>query len=207
MSAALDGKHLLRAIIADPADDAVRLVYADWLEEQGDEGSSARAEFIRLQQADPLNTVQIEGGGYYLWRPDDRGGFCGVRCPEGVELATVRGGFVERVRLPLDAWRRHGPVLVRRHPLRRVELSDREPVSDAGGAGWIVLADPGRHAVPGERIGAAAERHAVPGEFFGWEDPHACYFLSEDCDAALADLSRRFIGWAGRQNLTPPRAP
>src|SRR5438067_2420546 len=38
----------LRAILAQPNDDNVRLVYADWLEEQGDPGSASRAEFLRL---------------------------------------------------------------------------------------------------------------------------------------------------------------
>ena len=38
----------LRAICADPEDDIVRLVYADWLDENGD---PARAEFIRLSVA------------------------------------------------------------------------------------------------------------------------------------------------------------
>jgi uncharacterized protein (TIGR02996 family) len=37
---------LLRAVLADPEDDAPRLVYADWLEEHGDPD---RAEFIRVQ--------------------------------------------------------------------------------------------------------------------------------------------------------------
>src|SRR5262249_40896996 len=36
----------LAAIRENPEDDAVRLVYANWLEERGD---AARAEFIRLQ--------------------------------------------------------------------------------------------------------------------------------------------------------------
>jgi uncharacterized protein (TIGR02996 family) len=36
----------LHAICANPEDDTVRLVYADWLDEHGD---PARAEFIRLQ--------------------------------------------------------------------------------------------------------------------------------------------------------------
>ena len=42
-------EHLafLQAILADPDDDAPRLVYADWLEERGD----PRAEFIRAQCA------------------------------------------------------------------------------------------------------------------------------------------------------------
>jgi uncharacterized protein (TIGR02996 family) len=38
-------QQFLQAILDDPDDDALRLVYADWLEEQGD----PRAEFIRLQ--------------------------------------------------------------------------------------------------------------------------------------------------------------
>jgi uncharacterized protein (TIGR02996 family) len=40
------GEALLRAIQEDPHDDGPRLVYADWLEEEGDQ---ARAEFIRVQ--------------------------------------------------------------------------------------------------------------------------------------------------------------
>src|SRR5262245_42711851 len=37
---------LLRAVLDKPADDSSRLVYADWLEENGE---SERAEFIRVQ--------------------------------------------------------------------------------------------------------------------------------------------------------------
>jgi uncharacterized protein (TIGR02996 family) len=44
-----DEKALLAAIEAHPLDDAPRLVYADWLDEQGDKASTARAEFIRAQ--------------------------------------------------------------------------------------------------------------------------------------------------------------
>jgi len=40
------GTDLLAAILAAPADDNVRLVYADYLQEQG---ASSRAEFIRVQ--------------------------------------------------------------------------------------------------------------------------------------------------------------
>jgi uncharacterized protein (TIGR02996 family) len=37
----------LRAIHDNPKDDATRLVYADWLDEQGDAVSAAKAEFLR----------------------------------------------------------------------------------------------------------------------------------------------------------------
>ena len=41
-----DDDSFLRAIGAAPADDAPRLVYADWLD---DHGQPERAEFIRVQ--------------------------------------------------------------------------------------------------------------------------------------------------------------
>lgn len=39
----------LEAILQDPDDDTPRLIFADWLEEQGDSASAARAEFVRVQ--------------------------------------------------------------------------------------------------------------------------------------------------------------
>jgi uncharacterized protein (TIGR02996 family) len=39
----------LQAICENPEDDATRLIYADWLEEHGDDQDAARAEFIRVQ--------------------------------------------------------------------------------------------------------------------------------------------------------------
>jgi uncharacterized protein (TIGR02996 family) len=41
-----DGDALFRAVCENPADDTARLVYADWLDENG---NPDRAEFIRLQ--------------------------------------------------------------------------------------------------------------------------------------------------------------
>jgi uncharacterized protein (TIGR02996 family) len=40
--------EFLHSILTDPADDAARLVYADWLEEQGSPEKAARARLIRL---------------------------------------------------------------------------------------------------------------------------------------------------------------
>src|SRR5262245_61645453 len=40
---------LYRAILAHPDEDTPRLVYADWLDENGDAADRRRAEFIRLQ--------------------------------------------------------------------------------------------------------------------------------------------------------------
>src|SRR4051794_1631892 len=45
---ALD-QAFLDDIIEHPDDDTPRLIYADWLDDQGDPASAARAEFIRVQ--------------------------------------------------------------------------------------------------------------------------------------------------------------
>jgi len=47
------------AIMADPRDDTVRLVYADWLEERGRPGDAERAEFIRLSISRPETTYWL----------------------------------------------------------------------------------------------------------------------------------------------------
>ncbi len=49
----------LADIIANPADDALRLIYADWLEEQGE---GARAEFVRVQ-------IELEATPFYDREP------------------------------------------------------------------------------------------------------------------------------------------
>ena len=46
-----DEDAFLRAILDNPADDAPRLVYADWLDERGDPESAARARFLRTTAA------------------------------------------------------------------------------------------------------------------------------------------------------------
>ena len=39
----------LRRLLADPADDLTRLVYADWLDDRGDADSRARGGFLRAE--------------------------------------------------------------------------------------------------------------------------------------------------------------
>src|SRR5262249_59984007 len=91
-----DGHALLRAIEEAPEDDAPRLVYADWLEENGDDSDLARSEFIRLQCA------RVRGGGAKPskreaellarfgagWRGELPGQLCGVGVRRGVILSV-----------------------------------------------------------------------------------------------------------------------
>lgn len=68
---------LLATILADPAADAPRLIYADWLEENGE---SDRAEFIRLgieiasleTRAGEGTLVELAGGRYVALRRRER---------------------------------------------------------------------------------------------------------------------------------------
>lgn len=46
---ASDVELLRRAVVENPYDDAPRLIYADALDERGNPGDAARAEFVRLQ--------------------------------------------------------------------------------------------------------------------------------------------------------------
>src|SRR5262249_55510447 len=43
-----DEAGFLRTLLANPADDTTRLVYADWLDEHDDAPSKAQAQFLRL---------------------------------------------------------------------------------------------------------------------------------------------------------------
>lgn len=56
-----DRETLMASIIANPADDAPRLVFADWLEEHG---QPERAEFIRLQ-IEKLKCPKCGGSGRF----------------------------------------------------------------------------------------------------------------------------------------------
>ena len=46
-----DEGGFLKAILANPADDLTRLVYADWLDEQETDEATRKAEFLRLTAA------------------------------------------------------------------------------------------------------------------------------------------------------------
>jgi uncharacterized protein (TIGR02996 family) len=93
-----DGIALLRAILDDPDDDAPRLIYADWLDENGDQ---ARAAFIRAQiklarlpQDDPDRDrlVQTERT---LWKANRDAWKAWV--PVWAKVTEFRRGFVEDI--------------------------------------------------------------------------------------------------------------
>ena len=125
----------LRAVLDAPDADAPRLIFADWLDEQGTPACSARAELIRVQcalattdEADPCwpdlarreRVLVRRYGRFWAWpfRPLVRG-------------RTYRRGFVEVVRIPVGEFRRAIPVVRDWTPLRGVELTPIAPIDSS----------------------------------------------------------------------------
>jgi uncharacterized protein (TIGR02996 family) len=119
----------LRAICENPEDDTVRLVYADWLQENGDED---RAEFIRLQIAEQhessesvrANHLRVKHG--RAWRAE---------LPlTGVDLGAFRRGFVNRLHFKnIRFFREHADTMLAATPATdlRIEHVFRYDVSFA----------------------------------------------------------------------------
>lgn len=124
---------LLRAILEDPADDTVRLAFADWLEEHG---SPLRARFVR----ESIGTgVWVEGLPHDVYADYDEptcSRITGLPAFDSTEanrgkhctcLPIYRRGFVDEVLLPREVFFRKAKTLFTWHPITRVVLTDKVP--------------------------------------------------------------------------------
>ena len=194
---------LLANIRANPGDDAPRLVYADWLQENGQEG---RAEFIRLQiQLSKLPPCgRCDNVGELLYYPHGEPEL--LPCPDcerwpmsgdaaellsehekewSTELGepTWSRGFIETIDVPWEAWEAHGggfadePSVV----LRRVNLTTEV----AFGSRWLT------------RRTANGQRHILEVTLWGatWRQEltitDATLESAEDADAYVAETRAR----------------
>lgn len=118
-----DNDAFLQAILENPDDDPLRLIYADWLEERGD----PRGEFIRVQCA--LARLPEEDPTY----PDLQEREAELLAAHGAawsaavnKIATdsaFHRGFIERVSLGARKFLTHGAKLFALAPLRHVKLT------------------------------------------------------------------------------------
>src|SRR5437588_8349072 len=116
-------RAFLQDIIEHPEQDAPRLIFADWLEEQGE---SDRAEFIRLQvrlarlgEEDPGRPELEDRAGDLLAEHEEE--WAGPL--RGLALDwRFRRGFVEQVVLPGQAFLDHAGRLFDTFPLRAAHL-------------------------------------------------------------------------------------
>jgi uncharacterized protein (TIGR02996 family) len=153
----------LEDIIASPEDDAPRLIYADWLEENGDE---ARAEFIRLQVA----RAKAEGGLEVPERGREAELLAAHRARWTAGLsgrahrALFRRGFVEGVQVDpgqTEAFRKGLTNLCRSFPLRllRLESPDNACLKD-------VVERIAKGRLHAEQLDIDLEEAATPGPWF-----------------------------------------
>jgi uncharacterized protein (TIGR02996 family) len=125
---------LLRAVCNDPEDDLPRLVYADWLQENGEE---CRAEYIRSQVAlyrkyEKVPHHRRVKEGYYnnlVWGLDRS--WRGFERPKGYTIKDEywERGFLWEVRWDWDYfWSdpERLKAVFSRHPIRRLWITDKE---------------------------------------------------------------------------------
>src|SRR5262245_46917946 len=119
----MNDEAFLQAILANPDDDHLRLIYADWLEERGD----PRGEFIRVQIE--LAAADVEGEGTRLKELKIREqelllehGTQWLRPVADVVLhAEFGGGLVEQVLLTAKSFVAHAETLFRRAPISHMK--------------------------------------------------------------------------------------
>jgi uncharacterized protein (TIGR02996 family) len=118
----------LKEILANPADREVRLVFADWLEENGD----PRGELIRLQIQ--LEEMKPGDRGYGTVRKKERALLKKHRLfgqlPSRVGEWEFRAGFIEKIELTLTAFRLKAAEIFEENPVQHVVLKAKSAKLD-----------------------------------------------------------------------------
>jgi uncharacterized protein (TIGR02996 family) len=123
---------LLRAILDAPEDDAPRLVYADWLDEQGE---SARAAFIRVQvqlarlSADDPSHSRLAQTEQTL-RGANRAAWIDW-LPDWVSAHEFRRGFIEWIQCQAKDFIAHADEVRTKTPLQGVRIDGRQQIAVA----------------------------------------------------------------------------
>jgi uncharacterized protein (TIGR02996 family) len=120
-----DREALLRAVAGDPDDDELRLVCADWLEENGE---PERAEFIRVQleaarlRPPPARRLELNTRAANLW--DEHAGDWLLEVPAPVRkgCAMFRRGFAHRFDCTARQFLKASADIVARVPLQELCL-------------------------------------------------------------------------------------
>lgn len=140
-----DGELLLRGVLEEPADDTARLVYADWLDENGE---PERAEFVRVQ-------VELSNRGYpgplshraaaiaiadvakleplvgrsvailYSHVADWLGDPFILIDPQYVRDWSWSRGFLVHIEIPFSDFMEHAEAIFAAHPITSVRLVDK----------------------------------------------------------------------------------
>ena len=141
-----DGASLLRAILLHPKEDTPRLMYADYLDEQGD---AARAEFIRVQcelarlpkppaPESParaiwsamecgLRYIALDSRAWDLWQANYKAWEGVPGMANHITRSCIRRGFIEELWPRAEYFLANAASIFAAHPVTSVRLTDREP--------------------------------------------------------------------------------
>jgi uncharacterized protein (TIGR02996 family) len=136
---------LLRTIRETPDDDTARLVYADFVEEEGD---AARGEFIRVQialactpEGDPARTV-LEDREHELLAENEHRWIGAAPNTDGLLGWHFERGFINEVSATTSFMLNEGAGVCAAHPIRRwrVQCTQQDMADDlreAGQRAWL----------------------------------------------------------------------
>jgi uncharacterized protein (TIGR02996 family) len=130
---------LLQAVVAEPENEAPRLIYADWLDEQGSPEDADRAEFIRVQielahaTEETARTKELRKREKELWGAHKEQWLAHLPPHLRKREPRFHRGFLEELSVPPSSWAKHGAKLFGQSPIFRVRLPgavDRHVVGD-----------------------------------------------------------------------------
>jgi uncharacterized protein (TIGR02996 family) len=201
----------LRDICANPEDDTPRLIYADWLDERGEE---ARAEFIRVQ-CEMYQREIVQGRrwlkghvrAHELSRELEAAVWSGL--PESMRPMIWRRGFVDEVSCSWGDWVCHGPSVCARQPVTRLRLPESDPVMK-----WLGPYEGSRnqrspwwewniHQIQDVVHGGDKDDQKLITDLSEWLDRRLHRLLFQTRESALETLVWASIDWARAQNDLP----
>lgn len=147
-------EDFIKAIKKSPQDDAHRLIYADYLEEQGnidyadlirysidlyniEDGSDRRSELIGtiasiIDSGKDWIYQPFECKGDYSWNglySEDFQITLNLYRPNQIIFTYVRG-LVEQINCSMETWLEYGKRITKIHPIKQVLITDKSPILD-----------------------------------------------------------------------------
>jgi uncharacterized protein (TIGR02996 family) len=134
------GEALLRDLREQPDDEAARLIYADWLQENGETPKEReRGEFIHLQYSlqhlapDAPACAELKAREAKLWKKYRTAWLAGVPKHLRRQDLVFHRGFLEELPLTAANLRRHGETIFEKYPtITRLRLTGAVDIHDAG---------------------------------------------------------------------------
>jgi uncharacterized protein (TIGR02996 family) len=195
---------LLMTIRAKPEDNAPRLIFADWLEENGEE---ERAKLVREHLLHPRRDPHF---GTLIWRllGDELGELCTFRRGEkrhfghqgtatvlvGNQFSLVRvileRGFVSEIRTNLSTFFAICRGIVQNHPVYKWSISGPSPLNTSRDSRWFCVSE-----------GQVDSPHGLPLELYclldGYKETentseYAIYDSQKDANSALERACLRY---------------